>query len=60
MTKRVEAVKAVVVAHLLGASFAVVTGGLGFILGTLWIVWKWPQLRSYNGDEPMLAGATAD
>ena len=53
-------IEAGVVAQLFGASFAVITGGLGCILGTLWIVWKWPQLRSYNGDEPMLAGATAD
>jgi MFS family permease len=48
------------VAQLLGASFAVITGGIGCIIGTLLIIRKWPQLATYNGDEPMLAGATAD
>ncbi|MBV6393992.1 MAG: Enterobactin exporter EntS [Anaerolineales bacterium] len=53
-------IEAGTVAQFFGAPFAVVTGGIGCILGALWIVWKWPQLKSYNGDEPMLAGATAD
>lgn len=53
-------IEAGVVAQLFGASFAVVTGGIGCIVGTLLIIWKWPQLKTYNGDEPMLAGATAD
>ena len=48
------------VAQFFGAPFAVVTGGIGCIVGTLLIMWKWPQLKAYNGDEPMLAGATAD
>lgn len=53
-------IEAGVVAQLFGAPFAVVTGGIGCIVGTLLIIWKWPQLKTYNGDEPMLAGATAD
>jgi len=53
-------IEAGVVAQLFGAPFAVVTGGIGCIVGTLMIIWKWPQLKTYNGDEPMLAGATAD
>ena len=53
-------IEAGAVAQFFGAPFAVVTGGIGCILGVLWIVWKWPQLKIYNGDEPMLAGATAD
>ena len=53
-------IEAGAVAQFFGAPFAVVTGGIGCILGALWIVWKWPQLKTYNGDEPMLAGATAD
>lgn len=53
-------IEAGAVAQIFGAPFAVVTGGIGCILGTLLIIWKWPQLKSYNGDEPMLAGATAD
>ena len=48
------------VAQFFGAPFAVITGGIGCIVGTLLIIWKWPQLKAYNGDEPMLAGATAD
>ena len=48
------------VAQFFGAPFAVITGGIGCIVGTLLIIWKWPQLKVYNGDEPMLAGATAD
>jgi hypothetical protein len=38
----------------------VVTGGIGCIIGTLLIIRKWPQLTTYNGDEPMLAGSPAD
>lgn len=53
-------IEAGAIAQFFGAPFAVVTGGIGCILGALWIVWKWPQLKTYNGDEPMLAGATAD
>jgi MFS family permease len=48
------------VAQFLGAPFAVITGGIGCIIGTLLIIRKWPQLTKYNGDEPMLAGAKAD
>ncbi|MBK9210015.1 MAG: MFS transporter [Anaerolineales bacterium] len=48
------------VAQFFGAPFAVITGGIGCIIGTLLIIRKWPQLRTYNGDEPMLAGAKAD
>ena len=29
-------------------------------IGLALIARKWPQLRTYNGDEPILAGATAD
>ena len=53
-------IEAGAVAQFFGAPFAVLTGGIGCIAGTLLIIWKWPQLRNYNGDEPMLAGATAD
>jgi MFS family permease len=48
------------VAQLFGATFAVVTGGIGCVIGTLLIIRKWPQLTTYNGDEPMLAGSPAD
>ena len=53
-------IEAGVVAQLFGAPFAIVSGGIGCILGVALIARKWPQLRAYNGDEPILAGATAD
>jgi MFS family permease len=48
------------VAQFFGAPFAVISGGIGSIVGLFLIVWKWPQLTKYNGDEPMLAGSPAD
>jgi len=48
------------VAQFFGAPFAVVSGGIGCLLGMSLIVWKWPQLTTYNGDEPMRAGVAAD
>ncbi len=53
-------VEAGVVAQLFGAPLAVISGGIGCLLAVTWIVNRWPQLRKYNGDEPILAGATAD
>jgi len=53
-------IEAGAVAQLFGAPFAIITGGIGCVLGMGLIVAKWPQLISYNGDEPGLAGATAD
>ena len=48
------------VAQFFGAPFAVISGGIGCILGTVLIIRKWPQLMKYNGDEPTLAGSSAD
>jgi MFS family permease len=48
------------VAQLFGAPFAVISGGIGCVLGTFFIIWKWPHLMKYNGDESTLAGAPAD
>jgi MFS family permease len=48
------------VAQFFGAPFAVISGGIGCVIGTFFIIWKWPHLMKYNGDEPMLAGAPAD
>ncbi|MCK7480847.1 MAG: MFS transporter [Candidatus Moduliflexus flocculans] len=53
-------VEAGVVAQLFGAPFAIVSGGIACILGMTLIVRKWPALLTFNGDEPSLAGATAD
>ncbi|HNE04190.1 MAG TPA: MFS transporter [Anaerolineales bacterium] len=51
-------IEAGAVAQFFGAPIAVITGGIGCIVGTLWIVWKWPQLKNYNGDEPIEAGGS--
>ena len=48
------------VAQFFGAPFAVISGGIGCIVGTMLIVRKWPQLVKYNGDEAVIAGAPAD
>lgn len=48
------------VAQLLGAPFAIVSGGIACVLGMTLIVRKWPVLLSYSGDESALAGAPAD
>lgn len=53
-------VEAGVAAQLFGAPIAIVSGGVGCLLAVAWIVRRWPQLKSYNGDEPVLAGAPAD
>lgn len=53
-------IEAGTVAQFFGAPFAVISGGIGCIIGLFLIVWKWPQLTRYNGDEPSLAGVPAD
>jgi MFS family permease len=53
-------VEAGLVAQLFGAPAAVITGGIGCLLAVGWIARRWPQLRHYNGDEPIKAGAMAD
>ncbi|NWG35288.1 MAG: MFS transporter [Chloroflexi bacterium] len=53
-------VEAGLVAQLFGAPFAIVSGGIACVLGMALIVRKWPALLIYNGEEPILAGATAD
>jgi len=53
-------VEAGVAAQLFGAPIAIISGGVGCLLAVALIVRRWPQLKSYNGDEPVLAGAPAD
>lgn len=48
------------VAVAFGVPFAIISGGVGCILGLGFVAWKWPQLAAYNGDEPTLAVAPAD
>jgi MFS family permease len=55
-------VEAGVVAQLFGAPIAIITGGIGCIVGMWLIIRRWPLLLTYNGDEhlPKGAGAPAD
>ncbi|HUI89581.1 MAG TPA: MFS transporter [Anaerolineales bacterium] len=47
-------------AQLFGTPFAIISGGIGCIIGLGFIIAKWPRIWRYDGDEPMMAGATAD
>jgi len=51
-------VEAGLVAQFFGAPFAVISGGIGCILAVILIARHWPQIRNYNGDEPIAAGTT--
>jgi len=53
-------VEAGVVAQLLGAPFAIVSGGIACVLGMMLIVSKWPMLLTYNGDEHLPAVSPTD
>ena len=53
-------VEAGLVAQFFSAPFAIVSGGVGCLLAVAWIARRWPLLRTYNGDEPLLAVAIAD
>ena len=48
-------VEAGLVASLFGVPFAIVSGGIGCIVGLALVVRRWPVLARYNGDEPLLA-----
>lgn len=50
-------IEAGLVAQFFGIAPAVVSGGIGCLVAVAWINQRWPQLRRYNGDEPILAGA---
>ncbi|HLA97133.1 MAG TPA: MFS transporter [Anaerolineales bacterium] len=53
-------VEAGLVAQFFSAPVAIVSGGVGCLLAVAWIARRWPLLRAYNGDEPLLAVALAD
>ncbi len=53
-------IEAGLVAQAFGTPAAIISGGLGAILAVGWIAWRWPQLRKFDGSEPVLAGAPAD
>jgi MFS family permease len=52
-------VEAGLAAQFFGAPIAIVSGGIGCILALAWVVRRWPHLRLYNGDEPVVAGSPA-
>lgn len=45
-------IEAGAVAQLFGAPFAIVSGGIGCIIGLGLVIWKWPQMILYDGHEP--------
>lgn len=53
-------VEAGVVASLFGVPFAIISGGIGCIIGTALIALKWPQVRTYKGDEYLSTSAPID
>jgi MFS family permease len=53
-------IEAGTVAQLFGAPFAIVSGGIGCLVGLGLVIRKWPQLLSYNGHEPTPAAEAAD
>lgn len=53
-------IEAGAVAQFFGVPFAIITGGIGTILGVWLIVAIWPELPRYNGDEPGAQSVPAD
>ncbi len=53
-------IEAGLVAQAFGTPAAIITGGLGCVVAAVWIAWRWPQLRRFDGSEPVLAGAPGD
>ena len=53
-------IEAGAVAQFFGVPFAIITGGVGTILGVWLVASIWPSLAKYNGDEPNMLTAPAD
>ena len=53
-------IEAGAVAQFFGVPFAIITGGIGTILGVWLIVAIWPALPRYSGEEPTPEAAPAD
>jgi len=49
-----------IVASLFGVPAAIISGGIGCIVGAALIVLKWPRLLTYNGDEHLQANTPVD
>jgi predicted MFS family arabinose efflux permease len=50
-------IEAGAVAQWFGVPFAIVSGGVGAILGVWLVASIWPQLSRYDGDEPVMSTA---
>jgi len=48
-------IEAGVVGQLLGISASIITGGIGCVIGVIWVTLQWPQLRRYSGEESAVA-----
>jgi MFS family permease len=46
-------IEAGAVAKFFGVPFAIISGGVGAILGVTLVAFAWPSLARYNGDEPV-------
>ena len=53
-------IEAGAVAQFFGVPFAIISGGVGTVLGVWLIASIWPSLTRYNGDEPSILTAPAD
>jgi MFS family permease len=53
-------IEAGAVAQLFGAPFAIVSGGIGCIVGLGLIICKWPQMFSFDGHEPLPSPVITD
>jgi MFS family permease len=53
-------IEAGAVAQFFGVPFAIITGGIGTILGVWLVTSIWPALPRYNGDEPNAQSLPAD
>jgi len=53
-------VEAGVVAQLFNTPIAIISGGIGCLVALAWIIRRWPQLRSFNGDETVREATPAN
>ena len=48
------------VATALGVPFAIVSGGVGTIIAAIFIMLKWPELKTYDGSDPQAVASPTD
>jgi MFS family permease len=53
-------IEAGAVAQFFGVPFAIISGGIGTLLGVWLVVAIWPSLPRYHGDEPNVQAVSAD